>query len=56
MWTVYVRAGDHELIDIVHGISIRQLLEIIEKCVMTDDVEMVEVLYNNEAYTVYVRR
>lgn len=56
MWTVYVRAGDHELIDIVHGISTRLLLEIIEKCVMMDDVEMVEVSYGNEVYTAYVRR
>lgn len=56
MWTVYVRGGDHEIIDIVHGVSTRRLLEIIEKCTMMDDVQMLEVAYGNEVYTAYVRR
>lgn len=56
MWAMYVWAGGHELIDIVNGISTRSLLEILEKCIMMDDVEMVEVSYGNEVYTAYVRR
>lgn len=56
MWTMYVWGVEHQLADIVNGISTRSLLKILEKCIMMDDVEMVEVAYGKEVYTAYVRR
>lgn len=56
MWSVYVWGEDRILIDIVTGVSTRRLLEVIERCIMKDSVQMLEVAYGNEVYTAYVRR
>ena len=54
--SVYVWGEDRMLIDIVTGVSTRRLLDVIERRVMKDNVQMLEVAYGNEVYTAYVRR
>lgn len=56
MWTMYVWVDGHSLADIVKGVSTKRLLEIIEQCTMITGVQMIEVNYGGNVYTVYVRR
>lgn len=56
MWTVYVWEDEHQLSDIVNGVLTEKLLEVLEICTMRNSVQMIEVAYGNEVYTVYVRR
>lgn len=55
MWTMYVRVEGHSLVHIVEGVSTRRLLDVLEHYTMVRGVQMIEIAYGNEVYTVYMK-
>lgn len=53
MWSVYVFAKDHILVDIVVEVSTRRLLEVLERYSMTDRVQTIKVSYRGDLYCIF---
>lgn len=55
MWTMYVRVEGYSLVHMVEGVSTKRLLEAFEHYMMAKGVQMIEIAYGDEVYTIFTR-
>lgn len=55
MWTMYIRLSGQTVAHICEGVSTRKLLDTLERWTMVDGVEIIEIAYGNEVYTLLMR-